>query len=106
MKKFDCHINVEFCQCITVLKYLFMYHFKGEDLITIEERDKYDEVKQFQARKYVSVCYACWRVLEKRMVQMNPGVDQLTLHLPEEQTMFYEPSLKSAKDASMTKGRT
>ena len=46
LKKFDCHINVEFCQCIIVLKYLFMYHFKGEDLITIEGRDKHDEVKK------------------------------------------------------------
>ena len=97
-EKFDCHINVEYCQCISAIKYLFVYPFKGEDLITIEERDQYDEVKKFQARKYISACYACWRAFEKKMVQMTPSVDQLTLHLPEEQTVFYEPSRKSAED--------
>ena len=37
---------------------------------------------------------------------MTPGVDLLTLHLPDEQTVFYEPSLKSAKNALLVRGTT
>ena len=84
LNKFDCHINVEYCQCISAIKYLFVYHFKGKDLITIEERDQYDKVKKFQARKLMCACYACWKAFEKTMVTMTPGVDRLALHLPEE----------------------
>ena len=37
---------------------------------------------------------------------MTPGVDQLTLPLPGEQTVIYEPSLKSAKDVLISKETT
>ena len=40
------------------------------------------------------------------MVQMTPSVDLLTLHLPDEHTVFYEPSLKSAENALQGKGTT
>ena len=40
------------------------------------------------------------------MVMMTPGVDQLALHLPKEQTVFYEPLQKSADDAVKSKEAT
>ena len=33
LKKFKCHINVEYCASIVAIKY-FLCHFKGEDLVT------------------------------------------------------------------------
>jgi hypothetical protein len=32
LKKFDCHINVEWCSSVNTMKYLFKYIFKGVDM--------------------------------------------------------------------------
>ena len=84
LKKFKCHINVEYCASITAIKYLFLYHFKGEDMVT-QELDFSDEVRIFQTRKFISACYAHWRIMEFDMVQCKPAVHQLPVHLHEEQ---------------------
>jgi hypothetical protein len=34
--RFKCHINIEYCHTVSSVKYLFLYHFKGEDMVTIE----------------------------------------------------------------------
>ena len=50
LKTFDSHINVEFFQTISAVKYLFLYNFKGEDLVTIETGGFRDEIRILQAR--------------------------------------------------------
>ena len=50
LKKFKCHINVEYCASIVAIKYLFLYHFKGEDLVT-QELDFGNKISTFQAVK-------------------------------------------------------
>ena len=106
LKRFNCHINVECCGCVTAVKYLFMYHFKGEDLVTIEQSSQGDEVGTFQARKYISACYAYWRVAEKVMIKYKPTVEQLPVHLPHEQSVLYEPTQESAENALKRKEYT
>ena len=46
LEKIRCHINVEYCASISAIKYLFLYHFKGEDMVT-QELDVSDEVRTF-----------------------------------------------------------
>ena len=93
LKTFDCHINIEFCQTVTSVKYLFLYHFKGNDLVTIEAEFLRDEIGVFQAQQYISACYAYWRIAEFKMASIQPSVDQLPLHMPNEQTCTYQPTL-------------
>ena len=81
LKKLDCHINIKCCQSITSVKYLFLYHFKGMNLVTIELQDLADEIGTFQARKYISACYAYWRLAKMDMCDISPTVHQLPLHL-------------------------
>ena len=56
LNKFKCHINVEYCQNIQAIQYLFNYHFKGEDLVTIEGQNELDEISLYITRRYISSC--------------------------------------------------
>jgi hypothetical protein len=46
--KFKCHINIEYCHTVASIKYLFLYHFKGEDTLIVEGLDKADEISTKQ----------------------------------------------------------
>ena len=98
LKKFDCHINVECCASITSVKYLFLYHFKGCDLITIEMQDLADEIGTFQARQYISACYAYWRMAKMDMHSISPSMHQLPLHLENKQTCTFELTEESINE--------
>ena len=88
---FGSHINVEFCVSIVAIKYLMGYPYKGNDLITMEECDRFDEIKRFQTRRYISTCYAYYRLAEFKMAMMKPAVHQLPLHLPDKQNVVFQP---------------
>ena len=96
LKKIRCHINVEYCASILAIKYLFLYHFKGEDMVT-QELDVSDEVRTFRTRKFINSCYAHWRIMEFDMVRCKPAVHQLPVHLHEEHTVTYEANAKSGR---------
>ena len=88
--KYRSHINVENCNAVQAVKYLFLYHFKGEDMVTIEDEDMFDEVKKFSTRRYVSSCFGYWRlVFPDKMVSMNPPVKKLKIHLESQQRCVY-----------------
>ena len=49
----DCHMNVEICSTLKLVKYLYKYIFKGHDLIsfkiiTDDSRTDVDEIIEFQ----------------------------------------------------------
>ncbi len=84
LKMFDCHINVECCQTIASVKYLFKYYFKGGDMVTVEGINGADEVQKYVITLYISACQAYWRIAEFNLVQMKPSVSMLTVHLEKE----------------------
>ena len=62
-----------------------------------------DEIGIFQARKYISACYAYWRLAEMPITSIKPAVLQLPLHLPNEQTCVYQPNPDAAREALKNK---
>ena len=82
LRKFKSHINIEYFHTVASVKYLFLYHFKGEDMITISEIDPLDEVKKYQTQRYLSSSYCYWRIAEFDMVQIKLPVLQLNINLP------------------------
>ena len=74
LNKFKCHINVEYCQNIQAIQYLFNYHFKGEDLVTIEGQNELDEISLYRTRRYISSCQGYWRLAEFGIICMVPSV--------------------------------
>ena len=51
LRKYGCHNNAEFCASIESMKYLFKYHFKGPDMVTVENGETIiDEVQSYETK--------------------------------------------------------
>jgi len=73
--KYDAQINLEVCNNIRAIKYLFKYVYKGHDCATIEiscqsdNATKRNVVKADVIKKYLDCCYvfaseAAWRIFK------------------------------------------
>ncbi|KAG5600731.1 hypothetical protein H5410_032101 [Solanum commersonii] len=90
LKKFGCHINVEICSDIKVIKYIYQYICKGHDKIafSVHNNDtnvEIDEIKEYQSARWVSPPEAAWRLFAFSISEMTPSVCQLQLHLDGQQ---------------------
>jgi hypothetical protein len=76
--KYDVHINVEVCNNIRVIKYLFKYIYKGHEHVIVErlrQNDnatewnvvEVDEIKKYLDYRYVSMSKAAWRIFKFNM---------------------------------------
>jgi hypothetical protein len=99
--KQDAHINVEVCNNIRAVKYLFKYIYKGHDHATIEisrQSDnategnvvKADEIKKYFDYHYVSASEAAWRIFKFDMHEWFPVVEHLQYHLPNQQMVLFD----------------
>ena len=91
----DCHINVEICSTIKLVKYLYKYIFKGHDLVNFhiiadETPQDVDETKEFQRDRWVSPPEALWRIYAFRLNEMTPAVYSLQVHLPDHQYVSFD----------------
>ncbi|AQK81351.1 hypothetical protein ZEAMMB73_Zm00001d036554 [Zea mays] len=88
LRLFNCHINVEACGSIKVVKYLFKYIYKGHDRASVVMRDAskengdVDEIQQYRDARWVTPPEALWRIYGFELSQNSPSVMQLQLHLP------------------------
>ncbi|KAI8572004.1 hypothetical protein RHMOL_Rhmol01G0165000 [Rhododendron molle] len=76
---FDCHINIEVCSTIKLVKYLYKYIYKGYNkivyrLATTNEAEGIDEIKQFQDAKWISPPEAMWRIYRLPLYEMRPAI--------------------------------
>nr|XP_016459642.1 PREDICTED: uncharacterized protein LOC107783178 [Nicotiana tabacum] len=76
--KFDCHMNVEICSDIKVVKYLYKYICKGHDKIAFYIHNKgtntevIDEIKEYQSARWVSPPEAMWQLYGFSISKMYP----------------------------------
>jgi hypothetical protein len=98
--KYDAHINVEVCNNIRVVKYLFKYVYKGHDRATIEiscqsdNTTKGNVVEANEIKKYLDCCYvstseAAWRIFKFDMHERFPAIERLQYHLPNQQMVLF-----------------
>ncbi|XP_057456739.1 uncharacterized protein LOC130747739 isoform X2 [Lotus japonicus] len=97
--KYQTHMNVEWCNQSTSIKYLFKYINKGYDRITAaivptkdqngNQVDVMDEIKQYLDCRYISSCEACWRVLAFPIHGRSPAVERCYFHLPGEHCVYF-----------------
>jgi len=98
--KYEGHINVEWCNKSTSIKYLFKYINKGYDIITAAivnntngsslHDQSGDEIKQYLDCRYISPSEACWRIFSFPIHGRNPAVERLFFHLPGEQSVYFK----------------
>ncbi|KAL3851390.1 hypothetical protein ACJIZ3_013272 [Penstemon smallii] len=94
LAKFDCHINVEICSDIKLVKYLYKYIYKGHDkasyqVTTNGSDDTYDEIQAYQAARYICAPEAMWRIFAFPMSEICPPVIALPVHLPDHQPLRF-----------------
>ncbi|KAL3352294.1 hypothetical protein AABB24_020373 [Solanum stoloniferum] len=93
--KFNCHINVEVCSDIKVVKYIYKYICKGHDKISFSIREddtnvEIDEIKEYQSARWVSAPEAVWRLFAFPISEMSPSVYHLQLHLENQQFVSFK----------------
>ncbi|KAD0066211.1 hypothetical protein E3N88_44838 [Mikania micrantha] len=98
LKRYQAHINVEWCNQASSIKYLFKYINKGPDRVTVsvvendneDDLDKpVDEIKQYYDCRYLSACEASWRILAYDVHYRYPSIIRLPFHLPNQQQVVY-----------------
>jgi hypothetical protein len=57
-KMFDAHINVESCQSVKSIRYIYKYINKGSDHGIVSVKDSKNEIKLYQTGRYVSASEA------------------------------------------------
>jgi hypothetical protein len=99
LQKYNCHINVEIATSITSVKYLYKYVYKGHDrtclAIQLDPDGRpilRDEIKEYVDARYISACEAIWRIHAFSLHAIYPSVTRLQLHLPDMQTVQFDPN--------------
>ncbi|XP_022003818.1 ATP-dependent DNA helicase RRM3-like [Helianthus annuus] len=98
LRRYQTHINVEWCNQAGSIKYLFKYINKGPDRATAVvfceaegssiQKPK-DEIKEYYDCRYISACEASWRILSNEVHYRYPAVMRLPFHLPGQHNVVY-----------------
>jgi len=99
--KYNVHINVEVCNNICVVKYLFKYVCKGHDRAIVEISHQNDnategnvveanEIKKYLDCRYVSTSEVVWRIFKFDMHEQFPAIERLQYHLPNQQMVLFD----------------
>ncbi|KAI5387620.1 hypothetical protein KIW84_073638 [Lathyrus oleraceus] len=99
LTKYQAHINMEWCNQSTSIKYLFKYINKGYDRITVaivpnddgtsNQPQNIDEIKQYIDCRYVSPSEASWRIFSFPIHGRKPAVERLYFHCEGQNSVYY-----------------
>ncbi|XP_023731646.2 uncharacterized protein LOC111879418 [Lactuca sativa] len=98
LKRYQAHINIEWCNQGSSIKYLFKYINKGPDRATVavvptnnecENNDAVDEIAEYYDCRYLSACEASWRIFTYDVHCRYPSIVRLPFHLPNQQQIVY-----------------
>ncbi|CAH1430129.1 unnamed protein product [Lactuca virosa] len=99
LKRYQGHINVEWCNQASSIKYLFKYINKGLDratLVVIQSNneggtdDSVNEIKEYYDCRYIFACEASWIIFGYDIHYRYPAVVRLPFHLPGQQQVIYD----------------
>ncbi|GJQ94135.1 ATP-dependent DNA helicase PIF1-like protein [Tanacetum coccineum] len=77
LRRYQSHINVEWCNQIGSIKYLFKYINKGPDRVTVAvDVEEVDEVQDYYDCRYLSACEAAWRIYGFDIHYRTPSVNE------------------------------
>ncbi len=102
---FNCHINVEVCTSVAIVKYFYKYVYKGHDRALVDvgtvdvvapdgaapaQPHMRDEIKIYQDGQYVSTSEASHRLYGFDLHKEHPYVIRLAVHLKGRQTILFQ----------------
>ncbi|XP_074355786.1 uncharacterized protein LOC141695440 [Apium graveolens] len=118
---FQCHMNLEICNNLRSLKYLFKYCLKGHDTATMclrktrtctsvtipkkAPKGPIDEVKHYLDGRYVCTSKASWRIFAFDIHSRWSSVERLPIHLPGEKHVSFKArdALEDVCDKAISK---
>ncbi|XP_022024880.1 uncharacterized protein LOC110925221 [Helianthus annuus] len=101
LRKYQSHVNIEWCNQSGSIKYLFKYINKGPDRVTAsvfqansikndtEQNVAVDEIKSYLDYRYISTCEAAWRIFMYDIHYRSPAVEVLPFHCEDGQSIVY-----------------
>ena len=112
LKKFRCHINVEFVGSFLSIRYIYKYIHKGVDVSTIalksgEKGNENDEIGKYINARTIDPYDAHWRMMEYPIQDRFPAVMNLAIHLDGQQNVVFrdghaEEALEKVRDTTLT----
>lgn len=90
--KYNCHLNVEICSTVQAIKYVYKYVYKGPDKAFVSvagELDEASECDRFLDARSIGPSEACYRILGFPINGQYPYVQDLIIHLPNQQNVYY-----------------
>jgi hypothetical protein len=105
LKKYNAHINVEWCNKTHMIKYLFKYVTKGSDRARIyfeltantnnaspgPQITPPNEIREYIDARYLSTCEALWQIFKFDIHFRVPSVERLAVHFLAKNIIRYEP---------------
>lgn len=87
---------MEICATIDAIRYLFKYVFKGTDQTGFEIQAG-NEVAEYRQGRYIGPTQAAWHILEFPFHHQHPTVHALSVHLPDQQPVYFPDDLTGAE---------
>jgi len=96
---YKAHINVEWCNQSSYIKYLFKHVNKGHDRVTTSfynggsgngNSNCFDEIKIYYDCRYLFACEAALRIFSCDIHYREPSVKRLNYHLEDEEPVLFE----------------
>ncbi|XP_071686861.1 uncharacterized protein [Rutidosis leptorrhynchoides] len=91
LKRYQVQLNVEWCNQVASISYLFKYINKGNDRITAQLCNaETDEIQEYYDCRYVSSCEAVWKIMKFDIHHHYPSVIRLPFHLEGQQQIIFD----------------
>ena len=89
LKKYKCHVNVEYCALIMSIQYIYKYLHKGHDRAFVKnfknnenvDKETYNEISNYIDSRYVSPMEAAWRIEELPLSDRSHHIVRLAIHV-------------------------
>ncbi|XP_071714697.1 uncharacterized protein [Rutidosis leptorrhynchoides] len=102
LKEYQAHINVEWCNQVSFIKYLFKYINKGADRISVSFQTNpdtnagqkiskaKDEIAEYFSCRNIFACEASWHLFDYPILYTQPAVYRLSFHLLNQEPIVFD----------------